>query len=800
MSDIEGSTSKGGQSRPEKDSSSVSTLFDDFKGYLDQKLESFRGKLTRQNLKEGIQQLQTDLKHRNKLIRLTDKSEGGWKVVDEYESDELASDSEDEKKIRSAQFRAARKKRQATLPILPSDCINDGFYRSDQFENFGVEDWQKNFYEYEQGSSEPIIKGRLRSSIDFWRSIQANDFVLSIIQNGYKLPLITTPPVIVLKNNKSALDNSDFVYEAINDLVKKGLVLQVSEKPTVINPLTVSIQKSGKKRLILDLRHVNAHIWKQKVKFEDWRHALDYFAKGDFLISFDLKSGYHHVDIFTPHQKFLGFSWQFNGMDRFFVFTVLPFGLTSAGHVFTKILRPLVRHWRALGFFLVLYLDDGWCRAPNRESASLISKRVKSDLISAGLVPNCEKSIWIPTQSLVWLGFVWDAAEGSLAVTDRRIGDTLESINCVIDSFPRTTARKLASVTGKIISFMPVVGSIARLMTRFLHHEIVARSSWDSVFRISAGSSAINELFFWKTKLADPFKRHLTNYSIPRVLVFSDASSTGCGAFISDTNKVSHRVWSAEEASESSTWRERFAILSALCSFGSSLDNQSIKVFTDNQSAVSILQAGSMKINLHVISLAIFNHCRQHFISLDVQWIPRRENQIADGISRVIDLDDWGVSPQFFSFVDSIFGPHTVDRFADNFNRKLPVFNSRFWCPGTSGVDAFTSSWNGENNWLVPPVSLVCKAVIHIVASRSVGTLVIPSWPSAAFWPFIFSEHSPVKWVVSEIITINSIRGVFVQGRNCKSLFGSEQLSNTSGSVLIVRLDGRGPGRRFQNR
>ena len=43
-------------------------------------------------------------------------------------------------------------------------------------------------------------------------------------------------------------------------------------KPDIINPLSVSNLRSGKQRLILDLRHVKQFIYKQKFKFEDFGH------------------------------------------------------------------------------------------------------------------------------------------------------------------------------------------------------------------------------------------------------------------------------------------------------------------------------------------------------------------------------------------------------------------------------------------------------------------------------------------------------------------------------------------------
>ena len=58
------------------------------------------------------------------------------------------------------------------------------------------------------------------------------------------------------------------------------------------------------------------------------------FEKGDYLFSFDLND----IDIAEEHRKYLGYSWQ----KRYYVFTVFPFGLSTASYIFTKIVRPLV--------------------------------------------------------------------------------------------------------------------------------------------------------------------------------------------------------------------------------------------------------------------------------------------------------------------------------------------------------------------------------------------------------------------------------------------------------------------------
>ena len=114
---------------------------------------------------------------------------------------------------------------------------------------------------------------------------------------------------------------------------------------------------------------------------------------------------------------------------------------------------------------------------------------------------------------------------------------------------------------------------------------------------------------------------------------------------------------------------------------------------------------------LQMIALSIFNICMSNEIDIqDSMWIPRIENQRADFLSRIIDIDDWGTTVDFFQLLDSLWGPHTVDRFANMNNTKLLRLNSLYWNPGSIAVDAFTSDWSGENNWLVPSVSMVSRS------------------------------------------------------------------------------------------
>ena len=285
---------------------------------------------------------------------------------------------------------------------------------------------------YELGSSDKIVnvKGKLRENVSFYQSIGAPDFVLNVIRNGYRLPFVNFPDSVILPNNRSARDHSSFVDEALLELLSSGRVIQVVDAPFVVNPLSVSVQPSGKKRLMLDLRHVNKCLKKYRFKYEDWRVALSYFEKDAHMFSFDLKSGYHHIEIASEHQTFLGISWKLHQAEGFqyFVFSVLPFGLSTAPYIFTKCIRPLQKYWRLQGVKIAICLDDGLVIDNDYGICKTLSSRIKEDFRRVGFVANAEKSIWDPVQSIVWLGLCWNSLNGTICITERRLNTIFDHI------------------------------------------------------------------------------------------------------------------------------------------------------------------------------------------------------------------------------------------------------------------------------------------------------------------------------------------------------------------------------------
>ncbi|VDI59226.1 Hypothetical predicted protein [Mytilus galloprovincialis] len=252
--------------------------------------------------------------------------------------------------------------------------------------------------------------------------------------------------------------------------------------------------------------------------------------------------------------------------------------------------------------------------------------------------------------------------------------------------------------------------------------------------------------FTWDTKNVGAKISTVTVNTLFDCEIFCDASDVGFGGYITPfaeshfENFETFGNWTKSEMGESSTWRELECVRRVLNKFKNVTENKQIIINSDNKNVEHILKVGSKKLKLQSIATSIIDFCEVQKINLTPNWIPRTENNDADYLSRVMDHDDWGIETSIYHYLCNLWDICTVDRFATHYNSQCERFNSKVWCPGTEAVDAFTQFWGNDVNWLVPPPILITKTLNKLKQDNAKGTLIVPEWTSAPYWPILHRD------------------------------------------------------------
>ena len=440
---------------------------------------------------------------------------------------------------------------------------------------------------------------------------------------------------------------------------------------------------------------MSQYLQQYNFKYENLHTLSKMFEHCFYFARFDLRSGYHHVSINPAHYKYLGFSWPYeSGLVRYFVFLVLPFGLSPASYVFTKLLRPLISKWRGEGLRCVLYIDDGIFGSASKRITALAFLRIRSDLEDAGFTINDEKSTLYPIQVGTGLGFVVDTRTFRFSVPTSKVENVIKSItNTLLSS--TTTARMIARIAVTIISMGPAIGPLTRFFTQNKYRFVDKSRAWDG--HQSLDTALHKELVFWKNSL-----NKINGYAIKSKhaftkIVYADASGHSYGGYIVQKlgNTIAQGTFTDGEKSQSSTYRELAAVKYILQSFKHDLKQQIVLWHSDNQNTAQIIHAGSANDRLHRVALDIYHLCLQADIQIISKWIPRGENTLADEISKFHDTDSWSIDNETFDFIQRQFGIFDIDRFASSSNNKVTRFDARFHCPNAETVNTFTAHWGG---------------------------------------------------------------------------------------------------------
>lgn len=669
--------------------------------------------------------------------------------------------------------------------FCPDSWTNNDDPSSNPLVDDGVDNLPEECITGLQVQTDTSLRGRLRSRLTEWKSIGCDKEVLDWLTHGYPLPFMegVTPEVWHCpKNHPGAYKHSDWLRGAIAELLTVHAVKEWTGpgKPTIVSPLNVVPKATkGKYRLILDLRPLNKYLTQTKFRMETLARSRWAFQPNDWLIAADLRSGYYHVDILPEHYQYLGFEIE----GKYYVFCCLPFGLSTAPYVFTRVTRQVVRYWRRQGIRLIHYLDDWLWMAPSRYRAQLLSSRVVHDLTRLGFLLNYPKSTLSPVQSLIHLGFLIDTTTMTFAVPPER-QERLMAVASELVEQARTpgdgyvVARLASKVAGHILSFFLALGPVTRMRSRYLYRDISPASSkqlsWDA--RVPLSTEALADVEFFMTQLSNlpPSPIHPPPL-LPAHVLYTDAGEEGWGANLylnSGYFPPQHLpledpvpTWGAlppHMISKSSTLRELFAIGQALAVFGPQLQNCQILIRTDSASATFIwANCGSQKVNedgdllLHEAVLRIDSLLKQWNIIPQWEWVPRDFNSIADFWSKFKDPGDYRLDPFFFQTLDLRWGPHTVDRMACAENALLPRFYSRYASLGTEGIDCFSVlDWSSENNFVHPDFNMIARVIEHMQRCEATGTIIVPEWPSQLWWPWLFPEPDGTPSPVLERILV----------------------------------------------
>jgi len=172
-------------------------------------------------------------------------------------------------------------------------------------------------------------------------------------------------------------------------------------------------------------------------------HLLpDLIQLTDWMVKLDLRDAYLQVPIHKDHQCLLQFQWH----GRIYQFVCLPFGLTSAPRVFSKILKPVVGLLRQMGIRLVIYLDE--ILIMHRELIQLTF--LICQLFEAlGLMVNCENSQLIPKQEMEFLGIRVNSTPLNLGLPAEKMRKIQQNARAFFNQ-QLVSVRDLARFVGKV--------------------------------------------------------------------------------------------------------------------------------------------------------------------------------------------------------------------------------------------------------------------------------------------------------------------------------------------------------------
>ena len=139
-------------------------------------------------------------------------------------------------------------------------------------------------------------------------------------------------------------------------------------------------------------------------------------SKNDWIVTIDISEAYLTIPLDEQFKDHVAFWYQ----DQTYRFLCMPFGLNDATRAFTKTMKHPSAKVRALGFKVLVYLDDWILASQTRLLCLKQSRFLVNFLQKLGFRIKLEKSSLAPSQIKEWPGFIIDSRSMTISLPQRK--------------------------------------------------------------------------------------------------------------------------------------------------------------------------------------------------------------------------------------------------------------------------------------------------------------------------------------------------------------------------------------------
>jgi ribonuclease HI len=589
------------------------------------------------------------------------------------------------------------------------------------------------------------VGGRLALFWGRWADLGCHPFVVRVLREGFSLSFRERPRLSRSPTVQSA--SHDPVRQAtlttiVDDLLAKNAVEPVTDpsSPGFYSRLFFVPKKTGGNRPIIDLSQLNLLLDVPKFRMESVHSIRASLNQGSFGYSVDLRDAYFHILIHPRCRKYLRFTLG----DRTYQFRALPFGLSSAPWIFTKVMREVKALSHSQGMILFQYLDDWLGEAPSEHRSSQEAQLLLQLCSHLGLVVNLEKSELIPKQDFVFLGVFFDLLHGLVRPTTEHGNGLLQLVNAFLNSRSQPAVR-WQSLIGTIVAQERFI-HLGRFYLRPIQWHLASHWSQrkDSPLQQVPVTPDIAQVLSWWTDPVHLWSGVPLHRPTPTVRLFTDASTQGWGAHCEGS--TFQGLWSTQESTLHINVLEMRAVLLAIEQLEPA-PGSVLLVATDNSTVVAYVnkQGGLRSSQLWHETRLLFSLLESRDLSLRARHIPGRLNVIADQLSRQGQIlpTEWSLHPDIVRTVFQHWSPPLLDLFATRYNHQLPVFVSPVPDPAALDVDALSITWEGLDAYAFPPHVIMTSVLKKFQRTKSCRLiLVAPNLDTFSWFPLLLDLKS----------------------------------------------------------